>query len=36
MGVDAIGSSPREFAETLRADMAIWSEAAKAAQLKME
>ncbi|MEY4490506.1 MAG: hypothetical protein RLY41_312 [Pseudomonadota bacterium] len=36
MGVDAIGSSPREFAETLRADIAIWSEAAKAAQLKME
>lgn len=36
MGVDAIGSSPREFAETLRADIAVWSEAAKAANLKME
>ena len=36
MGVDAIGSSPREFAETLRADIAIWSEAGKAANLKME
>ncbi|MBV5344815.1 MAG: tripartite tricarboxylate transporter substrate binding protein, partial [Rhodoferax sp.] len=36
MGVDVIGSSPREFAETLRADIATWSEAAKAANLKME
>ncbi len=36
MGVDAIGSSPKEFADTLRADIAIWSEAAKAANLKME
>jgi tripartite-type tricarboxylate transporter receptor subunit TctC len=36
MGVDAIGSSPREFADTLRADIAVWSEAAKAANLKME
>lgn len=36
MGVDPIGSSPREFAETLRADIAVWSEAAKAANLKME
>ena len=36
IGVDAIGSTPREFADTLRADIAIWSEAAKAAKLKME
>ncbi len=36
MGVDAIGSTPKEFADTLRADIAIWSEAAKAANLKME
>lgn len=36
MGVDPIGSSPRDFAETLRADIAIWSEAGKAANLKME
>ena len=36
MGVDAIGSNPKEFADTLRADIAIWSEAAKAANLKME
>jgi tripartite-type tricarboxylate transporter receptor subunit TctC len=36
IGVDAIGSTPRELADTLRADMAIWSEAAKAAKLKME
>lgn len=36
MGVDPIGSSPKEFADTLRNDIAIWSEAAKAANLKME
>jgi tripartite-type tricarboxylate transporter receptor subunit TctC len=36
MGVDPIGNSPREFADTLRADIAVWSEAAKAANLKME
>jgi tripartite-type tricarboxylate transporter receptor subunit TctC len=36
IGVDAIGSTPRELADTLRADMAVWSEAAKAAKLKME
>ena len=36
IGVDAIGSTPREFGDTLRADIAIWSEAAKAAKLKME
>ena len=36
IGVDAIGSTPRELADTLRTDMAIWSEAAKAAKLKME
>ncbi len=36
MGVDAIGSTSKEFADTLRADIAIWSEAAKAANLKME
>ena len=36
IGVDPIGSTPRELAETLRADIAIWSEAAKAAKLKIE
>jgi tripartite-type tricarboxylate transporter receptor subunit TctC len=36
MGVDPIGSTSKEFADTLRADIAIWSEAAKAANLKME
>jgi len=36
IGVDAIGSTPRELADTLRADIAMWSEAAKAAKLKME
>ena len=36
IGVDAIGSTPREFGDTLRADIAIGSEAAKAATLKME
>ena len=36
MGVDAIGNTPKEFADTLRADITTWSEAAKAANLKME
>ena len=36
IGVDSIGSTPRELADTLRTDIAIWSEAAKAAKLKME
>lgn len=36
MGVDPIGNSSKEFADALRADIAIWSEAAKAANLKME
>ncbi|MFZ2737401.1 MAG: tripartite tricarboxylate transporter substrate binding protein [Burkholderiaceae bacterium] len=36
IGVDPIGSTPRELADTLRSDMAIWSEAARAAKLKME
>lgn len=36
IGVDPIGSTPRELADTLRTDMAIWSEAAKAAKLRME
>jgi len=36
IGVDPIGNSSKEFSETLRSDIAIWSEAAKAANLKME
>ena len=36
MGVDPIGNSSKEFADALRADIATWSEAAKAANLKME
>jgi tripartite-type tricarboxylate transporter receptor subunit TctC len=36
LGVDPIGSSPSEFAATLRADLATWAEAARVANLKME
>jgi tripartite-type tricarboxylate transporter receptor subunit TctC len=36
IGVDPIGNSSKDFSETLRSDIAIWSEAAKAANLKME
>jgi tripartite-type tricarboxylate transporter receptor subunit TctC len=35
-GVVPVGSTPREFADTLRADMAIWAEAVRAAGLKQE
>ena len=36
LGVDPIGDTPTEFAETLRADSATWAEAAKASKLKIE
>jgi tripartite-type tricarboxylate transporter receptor subunit TctC len=36
LGVDPIGSTPSEFAATLRADLATWAEAARLANLKME
>jgi len=36
IGVDPIGNSSKEFAETVKSDIVIWSEAAKAANLKME
>lgn len=36
MGVDPIGDSPAQFAETLKTDLAIWSEAARASKLKIE
>lgn len=36
LGVDPIGSSPAEFAATLKADLVTWAEAAKVANLKME
>jgi len=36
LGVDTIGSTPAEFADTIRADMALWAEAVKAANLKIE
>jgi tripartite-type tricarboxylate transporter receptor subunit TctC len=36
MGVDPIGDTPAQFLETLKADLVVWSEAAKASNLKME
>jgi len=36
IGVDPIGSTPEEFAATLRVDLKTWAEAAKLANLKME
>jgi len=36
MGVDPIGDTPAQFAETIKADLAIWSEAARASNLKIE
>jgi tripartite-type tricarboxylate transporter receptor subunit TctC len=36
IGVDAIGNTPAQFADTLRADAATWAEAAKASNLKIE
>ena len=36
LGVDPIGSTPAQFADTLRADTATWAEAAKASNLKIE
>ncbi len=36
MGVYAIGNTPAQFADILRADTATWAEAAKASNLKIE
>jgi tripartite-type tricarboxylate transporter receptor subunit TctC len=36
MGVDPVGDTPAQFADTLRADLSIWSEAARASNLKIE
>ena len=36
LGVDAVCSTPAEFADTMRSDIAIWAEAVKAANLKIE
>lgn len=36
LGVDPIGDTPAQFAETLKADIAIWAEAARASNLKVE
>ena len=36
MGVDPIGDTPAQFLDTLKSDLAVWSEAAKASNLKME
>ena len=36
MGVDPIGDTPAQFADTLKADLATWSEAARASNLKIE
>jgi tripartite-type tricarboxylate transporter receptor subunit TctC len=36
LGVDPIGSTPQEFADTIRADIALWADAVKAANLKIE
>lgn len=36
LGVDALCSTPAEFAETMRSDILIWAEAVKAANLKIE
>ena len=36
IGVDPLGSTPAEFAETIRTDNVVWQEAVKAAGLKVE
>ena len=36
LGVDPIGDTPAQFSQTLRADIAMWTEAAKATNLKIE
>ena len=36
MGVDPIGDTPAQFADTLKTDLATWSEAARASNLKIE
>lgn len=36
LGVDPIGNTPAQFAQTLRTDIVIWTEAAKASHLKID
>ena len=36
LGVDTIGNTPAEFGDTIRADIALWADAVKAANLKIE
>jgi tripartite-type tricarboxylate transporter receptor subunit TctC len=36
LGVDSIGDTPVQFAQTLKSDISIWAEAAKASNLKIE
>ena len=36
IGVDPIGNTPAQFAEVLQFDIGIWTEAAKASNLKIE
>ena len=36
IGVDPLGSTPEEFVEIIRADIAVWQEAVRAAGLKVE
>lgn len=36
IGVDPIGNTPEQFAQTLKSDIATWTEAAKASNLKIE
>jgi tripartite-type tricarboxylate transporter receptor subunit TctC len=36
LGVEPIGDSPAQFAETVKADVATWAEAARASNLKVE
>ena len=36
LGVDPIGNTPQQFADTIRADIALWADAVKAANLKIE
>ena len=36
LGVDPIGNTPEQFSQTLRSDITIWTEAAKASNLKIE
>ena len=36
MGIDALGNSPAEFAELIRADSSLWRDAVNAAGIKQE